>query len=292
MGLVRASSGSIRLFGEELTRPQTGRHRAARHRLRPAGPPALAVPDRRRAPSAGAGIAAQRLDDRAHLRRLSAARRAQEPSRRRIVGRRAADAGDLARAAAQSAPAGHGRADRRPGAGDRRPGRGHADPARRGRRGRRPRHRAEHRRCHRCGEPGRHHGERPRQPGDRTRRGSPPISTSSSACWASAGTARTTMRLRPNTADDAKPGTRTAAAGPQRIYVSNPNLPTRWSQPAPVPQIEARARTNSGAGLGRSERLNAARLRSRRWRRPPRPWFSWPAPSTPRATSCASFATS
>ena len=57
-----------------------------------------------------------------------------------------------------------------------------------------------------------------------------------------------------NTDRDAKP--RAAAAGPRRIYVSNPNLPTRWSQPAPVPQIEARARTNSGASLGRSERLN------------------------------------
>jgi uncharacterized protein (UPF0261 family)/ABC-type branched-subunit amino acid transport system ATPase component len=33
--------------------------------------------------------------------------------------------------------------------------------------------------------------------------------------------------------------------GPARIYLSNPALPTRWSQPSPVPQIEARARTNS-----------------------------------------------
>jgi uncharacterized protein (UPF0261 family)/ABC-type branched-subunit amino acid transport system ATPase component len=56
------------------------------------------------------------------------------------------------------------------------------------------------------------------------------------------------------TVDDGKPSTppRAAPAGPQRIYVSNPNLPTRWSQPAPVLQIEARARTNSGAGFGRS----------------------------------------
>ena len=43
--------------------------------------------------------------------------------------------------------------------------------------------------------------------------------------------------------------------GPQRIYVSNPNLPTRWSQPAPVSQIEARARTSSGVGLGRTGEL-------------------------------------
>jgi uncharacterized protein (UPF0261 family)/ABC-type branched-subunit amino acid transport system ATPase component len=33
--------------------------------------------------------------------------------------------------------------------------------------------------------------------------------------------------------------------GPARIYLSNPALPTRWSQPSPVAQIEARARTNS-----------------------------------------------
>jgi uncharacterized protein (UPF0261 family)/ABC-type branched-subunit amino acid transport system ATPase component len=38
-------------------------------------------------------------------------------------------------------------------------------------------------------------------------------------------------------------------AGPQRIYVSNPALPTRWSQPAPAHQIEARARTSSAPWL-------------------------------------------
>ncbi|MEM7429325.1 MAG: Tm-1-like ATP-binding domain-containing protein, partial [Pseudomonadota bacterium] len=35
---------------------------------------------------------------------------------------------------------------------------------------------------------------------------------------------------------------------PVRIYVSNPELPTRWSQPVPVRQLEAMARTDSGAG--------------------------------------------
>src|SRR5262245_16999679 len=38
-----------------------------------------------------------------------------------------------------------------------------------------------------------------------------------------------------------------APAGPTRIYMSNPKLPTRWSQPVPVAQIEARARTASAA---------------------------------------------
>jgi uncharacterized protein (UPF0261 family)/ABC-type branched-subunit amino acid transport system ATPase component len=35
--------------------------------------------------------------------------------------------------------------------------------------------------------------------------------------------------------------------GPARIYVSNPVLPTRWSQPVPIARIEAAARTQSAA---------------------------------------------
>ncbi|HEY5828888.1 MAG TPA: ABC transporter permease [Hyphomicrobiaceae bacterium] len=35
--------------------------------------------------------------------------------------------------------------------------------------------------------------------------------------------------------------------GPTRIYMSNPKLPTRWSQPVPAAQIEAQARTTSAA---------------------------------------------
>jgi uncharacterized protein (UPF0261 family)/ABC-type branched-subunit amino acid transport system ATPase component len=41
------------------------------------------------------------------------------------------------------------------------------------------------------------------------------------------------------------------AAGPPRIYLSNPAIPTRWSQPAAVELIEARARTASAAMLRR-----------------------------------------
>jgi len=37
------------------------------------------------------------------------------------------------------------------------------------------------------------------------------------------------------------------ARGPIRVYVSNPNPPTRWSQPAPVVQIESAARTRTNA---------------------------------------------
>jgi uncharacterized protein (UPF0261 family)/ABC-type branched-subunit amino acid transport system ATPase component len=52
----------------------------------------------------------------------------------------------------------------------------------------------------------------------------------------------------------AEPAPPTAAApepspgrGPLRVYVSNPTLPTRWSQPAPAAKIEASARTSSAS---------------------------------------------
>lgn len=53
--------------------------------------------------------------------------------------------------------------------------------------------------------------------------------------------------------DEAEAAEATEAApeerrGPQKIYISNPKLPTRWSQPTPVARIEAAARTDSGAG--------------------------------------------
>ncbi|ANV99841.1 ABC transporter permease [Bradyrhizobium icense] len=49
---------------------------------------------------------------------------------------------------------------------------------------------------------------------------------------------------------------RASSAAPIRIYVSNPTLPTRWSQPVPIARIEAAARTLS-TGVTRIE--NAAR---------------------------------
>ena len=49
-----------------------------------------------------------------------------------------------------------------------------------------------------------------------------------------------------------------ASAAPIRIYISNPTLPTRWSQPAPIARIEAAARTLS-TGVTRIE--DAARQR-------------------------------
>jgi uncharacterized protein (UPF0261 family)/ABC-type branched-subunit amino acid transport system ATPase component len=48
------------------------------------------------------------------------------------------------------------------------------------------------------------------------------------------------------TGGDAPADARPASSGPVRIYLSNPTVPTRWSQAVPVAQIEARARTQSG----------------------------------------------
>ncbi|MGL3110606.1 ABC transporter permease [Bradyrhizobium sp. BR 1432] len=46
-------------------------------------------------------------------------------------------------------------------------------------------------------------------------------------------------------ADDPKPAPPPRRDGPIRIYISNPTLPTRWSQPVPIARIEAAARTLS-----------------------------------------------
>jgi uncharacterized protein (UPF0261 family)/ABC-type branched-subunit amino acid transport system ATPase component len=45
--------------------------------------------------------------------------------------------------------------------------------------------------------------------------------------------------------EEARPVPR--ARGPVRVYVSNPTVPTRWSQPVPVAQIESAARTRTAA---------------------------------------------
>ena len=47
------------------------------------------------------------------------------------------------------------------------------------------------------------------------------------------------------TGPEAKPAPAPRRDGPVRIYVSNPTLPTRWSQPVPIARIEAAARTLS-----------------------------------------------
>lgn len=49
----------------------------------------------------------------------------------------------------------------------------------------------------------------------------------------------------PTSGPEAKPASAPRRDGPVRIYVSNPTLPTRWSQPVPIARIEAAARTLS-----------------------------------------------
>ncbi|WP_024506836.1 ABC transporter permease [Bradyrhizobium sp. ARR65] len=46
--------------------------------------------------------------------------------------------------------------------------------------------------------------------------------------------------------------------GPVRVYISNPTLPTRWSQPVPIARIEAAARTLS-TGVARIEEVRQRR---------------------------------
>ena len=48
-------------------------------------------------------------------------------------------------------------------------------------------------------------------------------------------------------AGGAAPAARRPASASTRIYVSNPTLPTRWSQPVPVARIEAAARTSAAS---------------------------------------------
>ncbi|QIP01976.1 ABC transporter permease [Bradyrhizobium symbiodeficiens] len=49
----------------------------------------------------------------------------------------------------------------------------------------------------------------------------------------------------PASGPEAKPAPAPRRDGPVRIYISNPTLPTRWSQPVPIARIEAAARTLS-----------------------------------------------
>ncbi|TMJ56131.1 MAG: ABC transporter permease [Alphaproteobacteria bacterium] len=58
--------------------------------------------------------------------------------------------------------------------------------------------------------------------------------------------------IRPEEAETKGAPQPARAKGPVRVYVSNPALPTRWSQPAPIARIEATARMLS-AGVTRIE---------------------------------------
>ncbi len=72
-----------------------------------------------------------------------------------------------------------------------------------------------------------------------------------------------------STGAEARPApSRAPGAAPIRVYISNPTLPTRWSQPAPIARRARRYKARQG-----------------------RPSSLSPARSIPKARSCASFAT-
>ena len=108
-GLKSSRSGSIRILGRETSRPGAARHPPARRRLCPAGRrvwPSLSVDEHLRLVATGGPDAAWTVDRVYQI--VSATLRAADQRRLAIVRRRATDAGDLARAAWQSAPLDHG----------------------------------------------------------------------------------------------------------------------------------------------------------------------------------------
>jgi uncharacterized protein (UPF0261 family)/ABC-type branched-subunit amino acid transport system ATPase component len=60
--------------------------------------------------------------------------------------------------------------------------------------------------------------------------------------------------VRPKAATDSAAPQPARSKGPVRIFISNPTLPTRWSQPVPIARIEAAARTLS-VGVTRLEEV-------------------------------------
>ncbi|HEX6142855.1 MAG TPA: ABC transporter permease [Geminicoccaceae bacterium] len=66
----------------------------------------------------------------------------------------------------------------------------------------------------------------------------------------------------PAAADASEVGPRSGHRGPQKIYISNPVVPTRWSRPVPVERIERAARTVSALpGAARLAVVPAADIR-------------------------------
>ena len=100
-------------------RQEEPRHRAGRHAARPRGSPHLRQPQRRGEPRPRRTDGAEALAARPHLRDVPAAQGAARQPRHRPVRRRAADAGDRARAHPRSEDHPARRAVRGPGAGHR-----------------------------------------------------------------------------------------------------------------------------------------------------------------------------
>ena len=315
-GLVPAR-GSIRLARRGDPRPAAARDHRARRRLRPAGPARLAVALGRRAPAARRAAIARTVDAERVYQTFPRLAERKRNGGARALRRRAADARDRARAAVQSAPAGDGRADRRPGAGHRRAGREDADDARRRRRDRGAADRAEPRRRDRRRRHGRRDGERPHRALDARGASSPPTASCSSACSAFAparrgAEARAEARRRGETADaarvlhraarerttppsaDARTRRPTSRAPCAASRAGTP--PMRHARPrdrlverAPSRRAETPSLADAAQRLAR-QRPRCARASSSRWRRARRARPTSPARSTPRAASSSSCA--
>ena len=262
MGLVPIARGSIQFEGDELAGLEPEPDRAPRRRVRAPGAAPVGVAHRGRAPAPVRARRPRRMDAGAHLRRVSAPGRAAREPGRPALGRRAADARDLARDAPQSAPAGDGRAYGGARAGDRAAGRGHADPDRRGGRDLGPRHRAEHRGGHRGVGRRRDHGQRPHPP-DHGRGGArrrPRPAAASSGCgtpWrGGAGAGRPRSIRRPGRAASA------ARVRPRR----RPGLDVEPRAADPMDEAGAGGELRGGRG---GPRRAPARTRSARRRRSP-----------------------
>ena len=171
------------LRGPRDPRQVVEQDREPRRRLRPAGPAALPLAQRRRAPPDDPRPQDRRaahVDAAEHLRALPASRGAQAERRRPAVGRRAADARDRPRAADEPEAPGHGRALRGARARDHRePDRGLQAP--RGGGARDPPDRAEPRRGDVARDPAARHGRRARSSPRRRPRSSPPTPTPNAA---------------------------------------------------------------------------------------------------------------
>jgi hypothetical protein len=188
-----------------------------------------------------------RLDHRAHLLDIPAPRRAPEQQRRPALGRRAADAGDLARPAAQPALLVMDE-----------PTEGLAPVivtqvedmlvASATGRHRRSGDRAEHRRRHHGVRKRRHHGQRPHQPDHRRR----PLANDRELQQRLLGVGRHGHEAEP----DPEPAKRQAAEapaarrGPRKIYMSNPTCRPAGRSPCRWPASRQSARTISEPGRG------------------------------------------
>ena len=293
--LCNAVTGLVRAVGEREARrrgdPRAGAERDHRQgrRLRAAGPAGVALAVGRRA--SPAGPAPGPVDGRAHLPDVPAARRAQGQRRRRALGRRAADARDLARAALQPEAAGHGRAHRGPGADHRAAGRGDAEGARRRGRDLGAADRAEPRRGHRRRRHRRRDGERPHRALDARRRaGRRPRAA---AAPARREDGRRRSRRTPAVEDDAArtgPGAH-GQARQRRGGGRAAGAPRRAHDPRLHAVGLHRPRPRGGGRTSRRWRRRRSRASwSSRWRRPSDARPTSPAPSTPRGASSSTCA--